>query len=248
MMKVIIIDDEQNGRKLISNILEKYRTGVNVVASASSVEKGYIAILEHKPDLIFLDVRMRDGTGFDLLNRFKEIDFKIIFVTAHHEFAINAFKQSAVDYILKPISSPDIINALNKAEQLLMVKDWDARLKTLLGNIAEPMQQKQKIVLKTMERIYTVYLDEIIRLQSQGSYTEVYLKDRKRIMVSRQLKEFDELLSGAGFVRVHQSHLVNIRFIFCFEKADNCLTMRDGSVITVSLRKRENLLSILNSQ
>ena len=247
-MNVIIIDDEQNGRELISNILGKHSTGVNVMASASSVEEGYAAILKHKPDLIFLDVQMRDGTGFDLLNRFKAIDFKIIFVTAHHEFAINAFKQSAIDYILKPISSLDIINALNKAAQLLLVKDWDTRLKTLLENISEPTQQKQKIVLKTMERIYTVYLDEIIRLQSEGSYTEVYLKDRKKIVVSRQLKEFDELLSEAGFVRIHQSHLVNIQFIFCFEKAENCVTMRDQSVIPVSLRKRESLLSILNSQ
>ena len=247
-MKVIIIDDEQNGRKLILNILERYSPGVNVAASASSVEEGHAAILEHKPDLIFLDVQMRDGTGFDLLNRFKAIDFKIIFVTAHHEFAINAFKQSAIDYILKPISSPDIINALNKAEQLMLAKDWDTRLKTLLENISEPTLQKQKIVLRTMERIYTVYSDEIIRLLAQGSYTEVYLKDRKRIVVSRQLKEFDELLSGKGFIRVHQSHLVNISFIFCFEKAENCLTMRDDSVIPVSLRKKESLLSILNAR
>lgn len=171
-----------------------------------------------------------------------------LFPNQHHEFAINAFKQSAIDYILKPISSLDIITALNKAAQLLLVKDWDTRLKTLLENISEPVQQKQKIVLKTMERIYTVYLDEIIRLQAQGSYTEVYLKDKKKIVVSRQLKEFDELLSDAGFVRIHQSHLVNIQFIFCFEKAKNCVTMRDQSVIPVSLRKKESLLSILNSQ
>lgn len=246
-MKAIIIDDEQNSRELTSNLVKEYCPDLDILGLATSVNEGHIAILQHKPDLIFLDVQMQDGTGFDLLNRFTAIDFKIIFVTAHQEFAINAFRRSAVDYLLKPLTPPDIIQALNKVKQSLLLKDHDTRLKTLLENVAEPLPQKQKIVLKTMDRIYSVYLNEIVRLQSEGSYTEVHLKDRKKIVVSRQLKEFDELLSESGFVRVHQSHLVNMEYIFCFQKSESFVTMRDESVVPVSVRKRESLLQLINS-
>lgn len=246
-MNAIIIDDEINCSELTSTILREYCPKVQILAIASSVEEGYKVINQLQPDIVFLDVQMQDGTGFDLLNRFVSVNFKIVFITAHHEFAVNAFKRSAIDYLLKPISPPDIINAVNKAEQLLMNSDWNAQLKTLLGNVSEPLQHRQKIVLKTMERIYSLHLNEIIRFQAEGSYTEVYLDKGKKIVVSRLLKEFDDLLSGSGFLRVHQSHLVNSDFIFCFEKAQNLVTMKDESTVPVSVRKKEMLLSLLNS-
>lgn len=246
-MKALIIDDEKNSSELTLNLLRNYCPQIQVLSVASSVEEGYGAIIQFKPELVFLDIQMQDGTGFDLLNRFVVIDFKIVFITAYESFALNAFRRSAIDYLLKPISPPDIIQAVDKALQLHIPKDWNGQLKTLLDNIAEPSRHKQKIVLKTLERIYSLHLDEIIRFRSEGSYTEVFLKDRKKIVVSRLLKEFDELLSNSGFLRVHQSHLINIDYIFCFEKSENLIFMKDESQVPVSVRKKENLLSLLNS-
>lgn len=220
-MKAIIVDDEKNSVELTSAILKEYSPRIEILTTANSVWEGYKAIVQLQPDLVFLDVQMQDGTGFDLLNKFSTIPFKIIFITAHQEFAVNAFKRSAIDYLLKPISPPDIINAVAKAELQVNAGEWNTQLKTLLGNVSEPVQQRQKLVLKTLERIYSVHLNEIIRFQSEGSYTEVYLEKGKKIVVSKLLKEFDDLLSSNGFLRVHQSHLINADFIFCFEKSQN---------------------------
>jgi two-component system LytT family response regulator len=246
-MKTIIVDDEANCSELIHNLLGKYCPQVEVAATCTSVQEGYEAIRLLHPDLVFLDVQMPDGNGFDLLNRFSDIDFKIIFATAHQQFAIDALKRSAIDYLLKPVSPPELIGAVNKAGQMLNGDDWNNQIKTLLGNLAEPLQRKQRIVLKTMERIYSLHLNEIIRLQSEGSYTEVYLKDGRKIVVSRLLKEFDELLAASGFLRVHQSHLVNVDHIFYFDKIQSIIAMKDETQVPVSVRKRDGLMELLNS-
>jgi two-component system LytT family response regulator len=246
-MKAVIIDDEPNSSDLVFNLLTEYCSDVKILRIASSVKEGFEAITELSPELVFLDVQMRDGTGFDLLNRFKNINFNIIFITAHHEFALAALKRSAIDYLLKPLSPPDLVAAVKKAQRTISTGGWQLQLRTMLENISEPLQQKQKIVLKTMERIYALNLNEIIRFHSEGSYTEVYLSDGKKIVVSRLLKEFDELLSGSGFLRVHQSHLINTDFIFFYGKTDNLITMKDNSRIPVSTRKKETLLGLLNS-
>jgi two-component system LytT family response regulator len=246
MIKAIIIDDESNNQELISNLLKNYAENIQVVAVANSVETAYAAIMEHHPDLIFLDIQMPDGTGFDLLKKFEKINFKIIFVTAHQEFAIEAFKYSALDYLLKPLSPTNLIEAVKKVEESMSSEDLNLKLKILLSNIAEPIKNKKKIVLKTMERIYSVDIDDIIRLESDGGYTKVYLLDGKRIMVSRTMKEFDDLLMDAGFLRVHHSHLVNMNHLFCFEKAEGHLVMKDESIVPVSNRKKDHLLELLN--
>jgi two-component system LytT family response regulator len=246
MIKAVIIDDESNNQELISNLLNSYAENVEVAAVADSVKNGYKAIMEHKPNLIFLDIQMQDGTGFELLKLFERPDFKVIFVTAHEEFAIEAFKYSALDYILKPLSPANLLAAVKKAEESLTTDELHIKLKTLLENIHEPSKQKRKIVLKTLERIYSVDMQEIIRLESDGGYTKVYLTDGKRIMVSRILKEFDELLSDAGFVRIHHSHLININQVYFFEKSESHLVMKDDSIVPVSNRKKDHVLELLN--
>lgn len=246
-MKAVIIDDEKNSTELTFNLLKEYCRNVQVLATGSSVEEGYGLIAKHSPDLVFLDVQMQDGTGFDLLNRFDFVDFNIVFITAHQEYAIDAFRRSAIDYLLKPLSPPDIISAVNKASQLSQAGDWNTQLKTLLSSIGEPITRRQKIVLKTLERIYSLSVTDIVRFHAEGSYTEVFLKDGKKIVVSRLLKEFDELLSPVGFIRVHQSHLINGDFIFCYEKSESLITMKDETIVPVSVRKKEAVLHLLNS-
>lgn len=246
MIKAVIIDDEINNQELISNLLKSYAENVQVVGLANSVDSAYKAIHEHHPDLIFLDIQMPDGTGFDLLKKFDKINFKIIFVTAHQEFAIEAFKYSALDYLLKPLSPANLLAAVKKAEETMGEDELNTKLKILLNNIAEPIKNKKKIVLKTMERIYSVDLDDIIRFESDGGYTKVYLTDGKRIMVSKTMKEFDDLLLDAGFLRVHHSHLINMNHLFCFEKTEGHVVMKDDSIVPVSNRKKDQLLELLN--
>lgn len=246
MIKTLIIDDEPNNSELVSNMVGMFCKELEICGIADSVQTGYQAILEHKPDLIFLDVQMPDGTGFDLLACFESIDFKVIFVTAHLEYAIEAFKISAVDYILKPLSPPALIAAVKKAEQAISAQDLDQKIKKLLLNVQKPTEDK-KIVLKTMERIYSIASHEIIRFESDGSYTTVFLKDGIKIVVSKLIKEFDEFLANdPQFIRVHQSHLINMAYFFCYEKADNHIVMRDESQIPVSLRKKEVVLNLIN--
>lgn len=246
MIKAIVIDDETNNQELICNLLKSYAENIQVLAVAGSVESGYQAIIEHQPDLVFLDIQMPDGTGFDLLKKFDKINFKVIFVTAHQEYAIEAFKYSALDYLLKPLSPSNLISAIKKVEESFNSDELNLKLKTLLSNITEPAKTKRKIVLKTMERIYSVDLNDVIRFESDGGYTKVYLLDGKRIMVSRTMKEFDDLLSDVGFLRVHNSHLINMNYLFCFEKTEGHIVMKDDSIVPVSNRKKEQLLELLN--
>lgn len=246
MIKAVIIDDETNNQELIVNLLKSYCDNVSIAAVAKSVKTGYKAILEHKPDLVFLDVEMPDGTGFDLLRLFGTIDFKVIFVTAHQEFAIEAFKISALDYLLKPLSPMHLIASVKKVEDSITQEELNLKYQTLMSNVGEHSKAKRKIVLKTMERIYSVDINDIVRLESDGNYTKVYLSDGKRIMVSRIMKEFDELLSDVGFVRVHHSHIVNMNHLFCFEKAECHIVMKDNSIVPVSNRKKEQVLELIN--
>ena len=246
MIKAIIVDDEANNQELISNLLSSYAENIQVVKTANSVETAYQAINEYQPDLIFLDIQMPDGTGFDLLKKFDKINFKVIFVTAHQEYAIEAFKYSALDYLLKPLSPANLIAAVKKVEESFNSEELNLKLKTLLSNISEPFKNKKKIVLKTMERIYSVDINDIMRFESDGGYTKVYLVDGKRIMVSKTMKEFEDLLLEANFLRVHNSHIVNMNHLFCFEKTEGHVVMKDDSIVPVSNRKKEQLLELLN--
>ncbi len=192
MMKLIT-------KELISNLLSSYAENIQVASVKTALLRtAYQAINEYQPDLVFLDIQMPDGTGFDLLKKFDKINFKVIFVTAHQEYAIEAFKYSALDYLLKPLSPSNLIAAIKKVEESFNSDELNLKLKTLLSNISEPLKTKRKIVLKTMERIYSVDFNDIMRFESDGGYTKVYLVDGKRIMVSSTMKEFEDLLTVGG--------------------------------------------------
>ena len=247
MLKAIIIDDEKKGVELMFNLLTLYCKDVIVLTTANSVKSGYDAILLHKPDIVFLDIQMQDGTGFDLLSRFNEINFKVVFVTAYQEYAIKAFQFSALDYVLKPVSPDNLINAVKKANQILNDDNNALKINALLTNINNPSKEIKKIVLKTAERIYSVNVREIIRCESDGSYTSVYLNDGKKILVSRLLKEFDELLTEYRFFRTQQSHLINLEYLDYYEKSDSIVVMKDKSSIPVASRKKDQLIKLIEN-
>jgi two-component system LytT family response regulator len=244
MLRTLIIDDETPVRNTLKGLLEKTCTQVSVVGEANSVKSGIRAIRENSPDLILLDIKMEDGTGFDLLSHFVNINFKIIFITAYEEFAIRAFEFSAVDYLLKPINPEKLIRAVEKAASLKS-NDFNIQLRTLQENINNSGKPNKKIILKTMDSIFLFQIDDIVHCESDGSYTAIETTDDQKIIVSKVLKDYDRLLAGSGFLRVHRSHLINLRHIKRFDKHDGgYLNMSNGSRVPVSTSGRERLLEL----
>lgn len=247
MITAIVIDDEPKARETIVQMITLYCKNINIVCQADDIHSAYVAISQHKPDLVFLDINLKEGTGFDLLKRFSQIDFKIIFITAFDNYAINAFKFSAIDYILKPVHPDDLIAAVDKVERIHEKEIFRKTFHTLLSNIEQKQPEQKIIVLKTSENIYIVNVCNIIRCESEKNYTMFYLSDKKKILVSQTLKEYDELLESSGFYRVHQSHLINIKHIDHYVKGDGgYIVMKDNAQIPVSCRKKDYLLDLFN--
>lgn len=247
MIRCVIVDDESKAREILVDMLKLYCTNVEVVGQAHNVKSAYEIINQEKPDLILLDIKMPDGSGFDLLNKFTDIDFKVIFITAHEEYAIKAFRFSALDYLLKPIDPSDLMSAIDKISESITGTGMNEQFDTFKSNYFEEEPHLDKrIVLKTQENIYVIYLKDVIRCQSEKNYTYFYFTNRERIIVSKTLKEFDDLLSDFNFMRVHRSHLINLKFIDRFEKNDGGMViMSDGSKVEVSHRKKEALINYI---
>lgn len=247
-MKIIIVDDEASVRNSISAILRESFPSVEIVAEAGSVEEGYKKILEYQPDLLFLDVEMPDGTGFDLLNRLKpsSINFRLIFITAHQEYAMQAIRVSALDFVLKPFDREDIYRAVEKAEGIINIEEEQLKLKALRDNL-EGRKVLKRLVLHTAENIHIVSISDILRAEAESNYTHFFMKGGSKILVSRTIKEFDNLLSGSGMIRVHQSHLVNIIFVDRFVKRDGgYLVLKDNTKIPVSQNLRKQVIQAIN--
>tara|TARA_B100000809_G_C15114102_1_gene521732 strand:- start:1380 stop:2105 length:726 start_codon:yes stop_codon:yes gene_type:complete len=239
MIKAVIIDDIQEAITVLQSDLETYCKNIEVIGSANGVVSGAKLIKELKPDLVFLDIQMPDGTGFDLLEIIGETDFKLIFTTASDEFAIKAFKFSAIDYLLKPIDPDDLMQAVEKVEQQ---QEPTSRLELLKENLSHP----KKIALNTVEKIHIVDIENVIRLESNINYTRFFFVDGTKLLVTKTLKEFDKMLSDHSFIRIHQSHLVNANFIKEFLKQNGEVILKDGTKIPVSTRKKSTLMDMIS--
>lgn len=248
MINAIIVEDEMRSRETLAGLLKLYCKNVNIVAEADGVQSGIEAIVNHKPDVLFLDIQMPDGSGFKLLESLKTIDFDIIFTTAYDQFAIKAIKFSAIDYLLKPIFPDDLVAAVKKAEDRLSSRNTQKNVEVLLENIKKPENQLPKIVLATSERINVVKVEDILRCESDNYYTLFCFTNGTTLLVSKTLKENEELLKEYNFIRPHKSHLINVMYIKSFNKRDGGnILMTDGSLIPVSRRKKEKILEIINN-
>lgn len=245
-MKLIIIDDEDRARKSIIDLLKLSPHNLDIIAEAADVRSGIEAIRKHKPDLVILDIDMPDGTGFDLLKELDYIHFKVIFVTAYEEFAVRAFDYSAIDYILKPVDPVKLMDAISKAQKIVDQENVNLRLNALFANLENINPDSKKLVLKTSEKIYIVNTSDIIRCESDMGYTQFFLADGKKILVSRNLKDYDLMLDGLGFFRIHQSHLINLKFIDYYDKTEGgSVIMKDNSHLPLSRRKKESFLKLI---
>ena len=243
MLKIVIIEDEKKARDSLRKMIEMYADNVEQMAEAENVQTGTEAIRRHNPNIVFLDIHMPDGSGFDVLKQIDKVDFKIIFVTAFEEYAIKAFKFSALDYLLKPIDPDELIKALEIAEQSIEKENAALKMEAFMTNINNMKNGVKKIVLKTAESIHLVQVDDIVRLESSGNYSRFHFTSRKPLLVSKTLKEFDEMLNPYGFMRVHQSHLINLNHILQYEKSNGgSVILSDNQPVPVSLRKKDVLL------
>ncbi|MDX1477871.1 MAG: LytTR family DNA-binding domain-containing protein, partial [Saprospiraceae bacterium] len=212
MIKALVIDDEKKSRESLAKLIETFCTGIKVTGDADGVATGVTKILEEQPDLVFLDIRMRDGTGFDLLQKLPRIDFQLIFVTAYDEFALRAFKFNAVDYLLKPIDVEELEASVERARA--KIRSRTHRLTAdVLANLTGFNAREPRITIATDDTIEFVLVRDIIRLVSDGGYTEFHTVGGRKLIASRHLKVYDDLLEEYAFIRVHHSHLININHI-----------------------------------
>lgn len=244
VLRTVIIDDEGHMRESLAEMLRMECPGSRLVAQADGVKTGMETILKHHPDLVLLDIRMKDGTGFDLLEQFENIDFKVIFVTAYDEYAIKAIKFSALDYLLKPVDPEDLKEAVGKAEEVSQ-KEQKAKLDTLSNNLKTNDQDKKKIILKTLDNIYLVGVKDILHIEGEGRYSSIFLDSGEKVMVSVNLKYYQEMLEEYGFFRTHKTHLINLSHIHRFEKADGgYVVLNNNAKIPVASRKKDELIEL----
>lgn len=248
-IRTIIVDDESHSRDTILEMLKIYCPGVVVVDQADGVRTGLASIRKHKPDLLLLDIKMPDGTGFDLVRQLDQIAFKIIFITAYEEYAIKAFKFSALDYLLKPIDPDELAAAVDKVRNSLQNQTLSSQIQEFMFqmNHFQKFGSGKKIVLKTSDNFYMVDSNDIISVQSDDNYCHFNLKNGERILVSRSIKEYTKVLEENTFYRVHKSYAVNIQHIKRYNRDDNSCIMSDGSVIPVSYRKKDKLIELFKN-
>ncbi|TDP61130.1 LytR/AlgR family response regulator transcription factor [Flavobacterium dankookense] len=248
MLRAVVIDDIEKIRKENITIIKANCPNISIIGQAESVDSGIKLIKQLTPDLVFLDVEMADGTGFDLLQKLSQISFKVIFITGYEDFAIRAFRFSAIDYLLKPLDSKELIDAVKKAEDSMSKEVFEMKLHNLFANLERP-KNLQKLVLKTADKIYSVNIQDIINCESDKNYTTFYFINAPKLVVSTNLKEYETLLSPHSFFRTHKSHLINMAYFDYFIKSEggNTIVMKNKSNIPLSVRKKEEFLVLLDS-
>ncbi|MCF8277787.1 MAG: LytTR family DNA-binding domain-containing protein [Flavobacteriales bacterium] len=241
-MKALIVDDEQNVREALRALLQLYAPETELIGEASGVEEAKKAIETLQPELLFLDVEMGDGTGFDLLKQLPNRNFEVIFVTAHQHYAIEAIRMSACDFLLKPVDPDDLVEAIERAK---------TKLVNLGGDPIDVMLQhasgiKDRIVLKDLDSIYVLKIADIIHCEADGRYTRFFVKEMLRpILVSTNLKEYEQLLSPSGFARIHHSHLINLAHIHRIDKVNLTVHLSQAHKVPISVRKKDELMKRL---
>lgn len=245
-MRALIVDDERRARESIVRAIELYTPEVSVIGEADSVKTAVQKIKMNSLDVLFLDIRLEDGNGFDILRQVEANRIAVIFVTAYSEYAIKALKVSAIDYILKPIDAEELIVAVGKAKKRVKEQRMDERVALFLEQ-AEKKETIKRITLKTADSIHIVLVSDIIYCQGDRSYTTFHLSNEKEIIVSKNLREYEEMLPENQFIRTHQSYLVNLDHIIRYDKSNNIMRITNDISIPVSTRKKEALLQMLKN-
>lgn len=248
MLRSIIVDDELKSRENLEVLLEEFVSGISVVALCKNVKEALVAIKKHQPDIVFLDIQMQNETGFDLLSEIEHIDFEVIFVTAYSEYAIQAIKFSAIDYLLKPIDIEELQNAVQRVEKKNIGK-ISKRLKILHDNLLGSGKDVSKIALPTSNGLVFIFVNDIFYCEASSNYTIFYTAENKQHVVCKTLKEYEDLLFDYNFFRIHHSYLVNLNAVKKYIKGDGGSVILNNNIsLDVSKRKKVDFLNRFSSK
>ena len=252
MITALLIDDDQHLRQGMKSLLERHAPEIRIIGEAESVKTGIEAIENWKPQVVFLDIHLNDGTGFDILEEVAKKNGKlnshIVFITAHEQYALKAFKFSALDYLLKPVDPEELKKSVVKIKEVLEKNTSFDHIDLLLENIRKKVDHFKRIALSTADGIHLFEISDIIRCESQDNYTQFFIKNHKPLLISKTLKEYEELLMEHGFERIHQSHLINLAYLKSYVKKEGgYIVMADNSQLPISARKKERLQELIKS-
>lgn len=240
----LIVDDERKSRDVLSGLLTEFCPQVKIAGQASDIDEASELILEEKPDLVFLDIQMPGGTGFNLLDKFDKVRFRTIFTTSYDQYAIQAIRWSAIDYLLKPVRIDELVKAVEK-----MTEGSDHSMRPELIELAKENLQHhsslKKLALPTLDGFCIVSINEIVYCEANSNYTSIFLSNGQQMLVSRTLKEFDDSLSERFFFRIHHSHLINLDFVKKYLRSASSVIMENGKELIVSTRKKQEFVDLL---
>ncbi|MBF6640255.1 response regulator transcription factor [Flavobacterium sp. J49] len=249
MITALLIDDDCNLRNGMKSLLARYAPEIRIVGEADSVETGVPLLLQNPPQVLFLDIHLGDGSGFDLLeevNKKGKLNSQIVFITAHEQYAVKAFRFSALDFLLKPVDPEELQKVIGKLKDVIDKNDNVSHIDLLLENIRKKVDNFKRIALSNSDGIHLFEVSDIIRCESEDNYTKFYIKNSKPILISKTLKEYEELLTEHGFERIHQSHLINLAYLKSYIKKDGgYVVMADNSNLPISQRKKDRLQELL---
>ncbi len=246
MIKAVIVSGDAGASERITGLIQACCPDMEINARADSLKEGVLSLNQHQPDLVILDTFLTDGSGFDLLNHFQKPDFKVIFISEYMEYAMKAIEYNALAYLLKPVEEKKFITAINKATD--RIRQEEKMQIQLLERDLKDLQASDNIILRTSEQIHSVKASEIIRVEANGNYATFYISDGRKVMVSKPMKEFEDKLLENSFFRIHKSHMINIRKMNYFEKAEGgSVMMVDGSRVPVASRKRDEVIALLEN-
>lgn len=249
MTRILIVDDELAASNILKMLIEKHVPAAKDIKTCNSPEEALKTIQEWQPNLLMLDIEMPNMNGFDLLNRVGNSDFDVVFTTAYDKYAIKAIRFSALDYLLKPVDIAELQNAINKhiIKKFQPPQEQQKLVSNLINNLQQKDQTGFKLALSTTEGVFFFIPSEIIRLEGESNYTRFHFASQKPMLVSRTLKEYEDILAEHDFIRAHKSHLVNKKFVKHLDK-EGLLWLTDGSHIIVSRRKKEEVLKELTNK
>jgi two-component system LytT family response regulator len=244
MIRTVLIDDEPKNNRVLKMMLEEFCPEVTIIGQADNAPDGITLIRELRPDLVFLDIEMPHGNGFDLLDQLKPIRFEVVFITAFNEYSLKAIKYSALDYLLKPVNIEELKQAVQKAVDRMANRNTNERIENLLYNLCKSQQDLQKIALPSKEGYIFILLADIIRCESKTGYTTFYVDGIEKIISSRNIKEYEPLLPTDIFFRIHNSHIINLNHVKKYHRGrGGYIEMGDGALIEVATRRKDEFLA-----
>lgn len=243
MMTALVVDDEVKGREALRTLLTEYCEEIELCATAPDIREAEAAISRLRPDVVFLDISMPGGSGFDLLRKLGEVNFEVVFVTAYDSYGIEAVKANALDYLLKPASISDVREVVRRARERQERREMTGALRNLLKQLSAPENKSAKLAIPSAHGLVFVAPSEVLYLEADGSYTTLYLSDSRKLVSTRHLKEYEDQLPEGEFIRIHHSHIINLNQVREYYRGNGgYVIMSNGAEVTVSKRKKKEFL------